>query len=424
MGWVRFRRAVPVRVPSFFMDRQAWTAIICCVIGLVAWQYYYTTRYPVPVPPPAATPAPGATPAAGSPAPGASPVVTIGQPPVVANRQAPEPTPAPAAETVPEQIETVSTPQIDVRFTNLGGGIAEADLHRASRHLAEKRRRRGGHTSRSTTPDTIAIGATSLRQAGQEHAASPTSALRREGDTKVVRYEHTEPAMRPQGHEGIHARLPGQPDKQIPAVRLKVSFTEHGRAALSRTTATTSTRVQRRADPPARPTHLPVLRLAERRASTARTTSRQLRRRAAVPFVGYRDAPGARCHHPGRRVQSAAWVAVKNQFYVDGADPHARFRSTDHEEPPAREVWARRFDLPLHARGKGGATRPILHGHGRGAGPARAARSSPGRDRSRRTFQIYAGPEILQPPGHPGTPGAGGHGLRQVQGREHHCSWA
>ena len=96
------------------MDRTAWIAVILCVLGLFAWQIW-TSRQAVARPAAATTPSPAgtgisATPAAAQPAVG--------------------PTAAPSAMPLPfaERTETLRNSDVELHFTNRGGGIAQAIL--------------------------------------------------------------------------------------------------------------------------------------------------------------------------------------------------------------------------------------------------------------------------------------------------------
>ena len=116
------------------MDRQAWVAIILCIIGLAAWQVYVVKHTPpVPAkvlasPSPLAsvgpdTVEPGAT--AASSQTGATPGSTESRPtgPAVPPNEA-TPTPAPFVE----QTATLRNADLELLLTNRGGGIAEAVL--------------------------------------------------------------------------------------------------------------------------------------------------------------------------------------------------------------------------------------------------------------------------------------------------------
>ena len=104
------------------MDKQAWIAVTLCLVGLVAWQIYFSSKYPpVPVAPKTAAAVAGATPGAGAtpaPAKEAVPTIISGKPDFVDNRKeaaSPSRRRRPAA---PEQTEVVTTPQIELHFTS------------------------------------------------------------------------------------------------------------------------------------------------------------------------------------------------------------------------------------------------------------------------------------------------------------------
>src|SRR5690348_12358846 len=99
------------------MDRTAWIAIVLCVIGLVAWEWWTVKNAP---PRPAATasptPAPVAT-ASATVAPLASPIPTA-----IPQAQ------APAAPEFAEKTETLRNDDVELHLTNRGGGIRDAVL--------------------------------------------------------------------------------------------------------------------------------------------------------------------------------------------------------------------------------------------------------------------------------------------------------
>lgn len=108
------------------MDRTAWIAVTLCVIGLVGWEVYITQHAP-PRPPATVTALPTASPASPvSPTPSAAADTT-------ATPAAPSTTPA-AAQPSPtvaqfaEAKESLRNSDFELRITNRGGGIAEADL--------------------------------------------------------------------------------------------------------------------------------------------------------------------------------------------------------------------------------------------------------------------------------------------------------
>jgi YidC/Oxa1 family membrane protein insertase len=103
------------------MDRTAWIAVTLCVLGLFAWQIW-TSRQVAPRPAVATTPSP-AVPGV-SATPKASVAATVAAQPAVAATAAPSATPVPFAE----QTETLRNSDVELRFTNRGGGIAQAVL--------------------------------------------------------------------------------------------------------------------------------------------------------------------------------------------------------------------------------------------------------------------------------------------------------
>src|SRR5215475_1528282 len=111
------------------MDRTAWIVVALCVVGLVVWEMYLAKQMaPRPVP---VTPKPGQTLSTATPAmipPSSSPIAT------------PEAAP-PVSESAPafaEKLETLRNSDVELRFTNRGGGIAEAIMFN---HIAEEAKR-------------------------------------------------------------------------------------------------------------------------------------------------------------------------------------------------------------------------------------------------------------------------------------------
>ena len=104
------------------MDRTAWIAVILCVIGLVAWEWWVAKQTPRPRPPTSAQLSPAPTPLAGT-SPSAVPLTASSPPSAATGTPAPEATPAFA-----EKIETLRNDDVELRLTNRGGGIREAVL--------------------------------------------------------------------------------------------------------------------------------------------------------------------------------------------------------------------------------------------------------------------------------------------------------
>ncbi len=105
-----------------------------------------------------------------------------------------------------------------------------------------------------------------------------------------------------------------------------------------------------------------------------------------IPLIGTET-------HPAREfitqsVDKAAWVAVKNQFYATIVAP---LRDKPDQEPAAREIWARRFDLPLTPEETAG-DQPAFHGIEAALGMP-TLNLAPGTSATQ-SFQIYTGPKF------------------------------
>ena len=102
------------------MDRKGIIAVSAAILILILWQIEFAPKYAPPTPPPGQA-------AAGSPAPSASaPAAAPGNTPAIT--AAPAPSAAPAEPKVPEQLLDADGPSARYHFTNLGGGIAKAEL--------------------------------------------------------------------------------------------------------------------------------------------------------------------------------------------------------------------------------------------------------------------------------------------------------
>ena len=101
------------------MDRTAWIVVALCVVGLVVWEMYLAKQI---APRPAsvtATPGPGQASPTGTPA-----ILPPSPSPLASPEAAPQ-----SAESVPtfeEKVEKLRNSDVELRFTNRGGGIAEA----------------------------------------------------------------------------------------------------------------------------------------------------------------------------------------------------------------------------------------------------------------------------------------------------------
>ena len=103
------------------MDRTAWIAVTLCVLGLFAWQIW-NSRQAAPRPAVATTPSPTVPGVSATPA--ASVTATVAPQPAVAATAAPSATPLPFAE----RTETLRNSDVELHFTNRGGGIDQAIL--------------------------------------------------------------------------------------------------------------------------------------------------------------------------------------------------------------------------------------------------------------------------------------------------------
>src|SRR6516164_5487133 len=152
------------------MDRTAWIVVALCVVGLVVWEMYLAKQMaPRSVPVTAGQTSPTVTPAilATSPSPLATP------------EAAPQ-----GVESVPafaEKVETLRNSDVELRFTNRGGGIAEAVMFN---HIAENSKR-----VTLNSPEHMPIGAMVDDPA---KPALPEFTLTRESNTSV-RCERTAP---------------------------------------------------------------------------------------------------------------------------------------------------------------------------------------------------------------------------------------
>ena len=354
------------------MDRPAWIAVTLSIVGLLAWQYYVTTKYP-PLPATAknaavATASPGASPTA---SPASSPILTSGRPEVVPASEAA----AAGVPTLPtdEHIETIRTKQIKLNFTNLGGGIADA-VPQGKQHRTENHANiRLGQAEHSP------IG--SISEQPGENTRLPYD-LRKIDDNTVVA-ERTEPS-------GLRItkeyRLDHQGDpEQFPAVRLKVSFTNTGAQPYKNggyfVHAGAAVPIHRKD----LPTYTAFDWLTDGKYHTDHVTSFDAGR---VPLVGIETH--AAKDVLATPVSKVGWVAVKNQFYATILTPLDT--PGPDQEPAAREVWAKRIDLPL-SEGDAAQGLPVIHG-------IDVALGLPGLDLQpgetfTRNFQIYTGPKYF-----------------------------
>jgi YidC/Oxa1 family membrane protein insertase len=111
------------------MDRTAWIVVILCAIGLVLWEWW-TIRQ---TPPRTSTTAPSSF-ASATAAPFASPLPVATAAPLATSVSVATPTPAATVPPFAVKTETLSNGDVELHFTNRGGGISEAVL---PKHKAE-----------------------------------------------------------------------------------------------------------------------------------------------------------------------------------------------------------------------------------------------------------------------------------------------
>ena len=195
-----------------------------------------------------------------------------------------------------------------------------------------------------------------------------------------MRYERTEPSGLKITKEYT---LDYQGDeKQIPAIRLKVTFTNTGEQPYQDggyyIYAGSAAPIHRRDQI----TYLSFDWFSDGQYHTDHATSFEPGR---VPLVGIETRQGRNVITQG--IDKAAWVAVKNQFYTTIVAP---IPPTVGEEVAAREVWARRFDLARNPAEQA-RNEAVLHGLDAALGMP-SLKISQGASIVQE-FQIYAGPK-------------------------------
>lgn len=337
------------------MDKKAWIAVSLSVVLLVLWNFYVAAH------PPPRRPAAVAAPA-GTPVPVLQPVRRE----LVGDAKAPD-TSTPTVS-VEERFETLNLPGMAVRFTNLGGGIADVTLL-GKQHQVTK----GGEPIRINANGHIPIGALSDPAQPGERAREPYE-MRRDGDNAVTFERNTPDGLR------ISKRFSVQPDpkgRDFPALNLDLTVSNPGTnpahagdyllhagstAPIHRADAADFTEFLWSHDG----------KLGEHTARAFDASSKF--------FIFPGDPARAAIEEPVDRI---GWVAVKNQFYTTVVTP----LTADNKETAARSLWVRRFNLPSETPGT-----PTAYG-------LDAAAGLPGFDlppngtRTER-FSIYSGPTL------------------------------
>lgn len=306
------------------MDTKAWIAIILCVIGLFAWQWWYASEFQQAArqqaaqstPPPA--PDPSAPPQA-QPAPEAATTPGDALPPPAAT---PEPTP----EHAPAQVRDITLPSLELTFTNRGGGI---DQVRLLEHDAED-----GEFVTVNRFGEVPIGAVGpapglFESAGYTMTTAP--------DERTVTFTHT-------GSDGLQVTktysLPDRDSTESAAhtVTLNLTFTNTGSEPLSREAYFLNLGS-------IAPVHEQDLAMytgfdyySQGKDSFIDvnwfTPSR-------IPLIGI-QLRGARPEYD-KEAPGLAWAGVKNQYFSTVLSL---------EEPDGVGVWAKRFEVQLSEDGK------------------------------------------------------------------------
>jgi YidC/Oxa1 family membrane protein insertase len=338
------------------MDRQAWIAVIACVIGLVAWQFYMAQHAvpPTTAPQPTGTPVPlmgeaprgDATPAE----PGETPAA-----PAPATAAAAEPV---EAITFEERFESLQNNDVELRLTNRGGGIAEARL---LHHATDDRR----GVIVLNSPDRMPIG--SIVE-NPEAPQLPEFQMARQPDGSVL-FERTTP-------QGVVIRkrysfLPQQAERDNYLAALDLEFRNDGQQPYS----TRGFFVTLGSTMPIHHTDFPsYTRLVWYTDGKSRSVDVNWFPAQFYPLIGVQKRE-ARDYYR-ETVAPGDWAAMSNQFFTTLVTPLTA---------KASEVWGRRFEVERAGES------PLLAMEGAMGMPGFDLQ--PGQSTSQR-FQIYAGPKI------------------------------
>lgn len=293
------------------MDRQAWIAIIICVIGLVAVQIY-NMKHPLPRP----------VPAAASPTPASleSQATGIVPPaPSVSSAPATTPAPTPVASVPPfeEKSETLKNDDLELRLTNRGGGISEAVL---LKHSVEN-----GQRVILNSADHIPIGAF------VEQPASPVLP-----EYEIARTEDGSIQFERKTPEGLTVRKkfffpPTLEKKDNFVARMDVDFKNDGTEPFTNS----SYFVSLGSTLPLHPNDLPsYTRLVWCIEGAAKATDVTWFAAQNYPFIGVEKRAAQPVFQ--EKVNGAEWAAMTNQFFTTIIAPL---------QAKAGEVWGQPFDI-------------------------------------------------------------------------------
>ncbi len=332
------------------MDRKGIIAIVLCMLVLVGWQLKTQRDYDAwkkANPEAAAAAEAGGKPAAAAPQ---TPAPAADAPAVapVAGEQA-----APTEQEVEETFLTVTTPAVEYRFTNKGGGIATAKL---LRHEGFKE----GEKMTLNTGAPYPLGAV-LSQPGQERAKAYT--LRQEGNQVIA--ERTEA----NGLQTIKTfTLPGEGKLEEYNVGLKVAFRNTGGVPIEKAGYTLFAG-STEPGPGEYPTYTGFDWFKDGDLTFIDTAWFDASR---IPLVGITRSPGKSVYSelPG----GVVWAGVKNQYFTS-------FIST--KGAPANGVWAERFATKVDEKDAFGISGALTLG---------SFHLEPGAT-TEREFTLFAGPK-------------------------------
>ncbi len=347
------------------MDKKAWIAISLSVIGMIAWQFYFNRELAKSLP---TAPPPQTDPAANATAPSTPPASAV---PATVKMDAAPTKDEPTAERIPAKVEKVVNTVAEWRYTNLGGGIAQATM------LGNRNLNAAGGQLELNAVGGVPIGALSEKP-GDTAAASAAYETQREGE--AVLFQRTTR----DGLRIVKKFSPPAGDAVDPYLtQLEITFTNTG-GQIYRDEGFYLHLGS------AAPIHT-----GDQATYTGfdwhhegKTTFKDTNYfdPSRIPLIGIETSPAKALYtEPAERI---AWAAVNNQFYTTvltalGAKPN--------EDPAARGVWAVRFAIvPPQGNGSAAPSTPIYAITGAiGLAPLKL---EPGESQTLR-FQIYTGPK-------------------------------
>src|SRR2546423_6074492 len=331
------------------MDRQAWTVITVCVIGLIAWYAYTASHSPPPPPAPVA--------ASATPGSSATPASTATAAPTPLTASSPSATPAESLPTFAEKTETVTNGDVELHLTNRGGAITEAVL---LNHSADN-----GNRVELNSPDRTPIGAIVEQP---ETVSLPEFSMEKQPDGSV-QFERKTP-------EGVTVRkrffFPAATEKKDNFVaEMDVDFRNDGAQPYNNAgyfITLGSTR-------PIHPKDMPAYtRLAWYANGKAGSTDVSWFAAQNYPIVGVQKRAAQAFYR--EKTNDLQWAGMTNQFFTDLITPL---------NAKGTELWAKPFDIKQAE----GATLLGIEG----AMGMPGFQLQPGQTNTLR-FQLYAGPKL------------------------------